>query len=146
MIVALLVLAACSGPAPLPSGAIAVPTDENVVPSEQAGILCTLSATIPPVAGVLEGDPTDPTWPVWLRADDGRQMFVRWPRGFSVRFDPSPTLLDETGAAFLLAGSPLTLAQVGADPSFGTKDRPYTARGLIETGLGHEEHCYVQKG
>ena len=122
-----------------------MPTDENVVSSADAGILCTLGAVIPPVVGVLEGDASDAAWPVWLRAEDGRQMYIRWPRGFSVRFNPSPTLLDESGAVFVYAGSPVTLAQVGPDPSFGTKEHPYPARGLIETGIGHAEHCYVPK-
>lgn len=130
---------------PLPSGAIAVPTDENLLPSAQSGIACTAAAVIPPVAGLLEGDPTDVAWPVWLQAADGHAMYVRWPRGFSVRFDPTATLLDETGAAFLMAGSPVTLAQVTADPAGGTKDHPYVAGGLVETGLGHEERCYTTK-
>jgi len=72
-------------------------------------------------------------------------MYIRWPRGFSVRFEPDATLLDETGAVFLMAGSPITLAQVSADPAAGTKDHPYVAAGLVETGIGHEEHCYVDK-
>ena len=146
VVMSAIVLASCSAAAPLPSGAIAVPTDENVVSSTGTGILCTLGAVIPPVVGVLEGDAYDAAWPVWLRAEDGRQMYIRWPRGFSVRFNPSPTLLDESGAVFVYAGSPVTLAQVVMDPAFGTKDHPYPARGLIETGIGHAEHCYVPKG
>ncbi|HLY14663.1 MAG TPA: hypothetical protein VKR24_09945 [Candidatus Limnocylindrales bacterium] len=136
---------------PRPSGAIAVPTDENLVSSAESAqsgihILCTLSAAVLPVVGVLAGDRSDAAWPVWLRALDGHQVYVRWPRGFSVRFDPAATLLDENGAVFLLAGSPITLAQVDADPAGGTKDRPYLASGIVETGLGHQEHCYVEKG
>ena len=136
----------CSAAAPLPSGAIAVPTDDEVLSSAGTNILCTASATIPSLTGVVEGNSADLAWPVWLRADDGRQMFVRWPRGFSVRFDPTPTLLDETGGVFLYAGSPVLLAQVGMDPSGGTKDHPYIAGGVIETGLGHETHCYLPRG
>jgi hypothetical protein len=138
-------LSGCSTAAPLPSGAIAVPTDQNVVSSAESGILCTLGAVIPPVVGVLMGDPSDPAWPVWLQAADGHPMYIRWPRGFSVRFDPEATLLDETGAVFLLSGSPITLAQMGPDPAGGTKDQPYVVAGLVETGLGHEEHCYTPK-
>ena len=139
-------LSGCTTVVPLPSGAVAVPTDENLVSSEQAGILCNLAAVIPPVVGVLEGDPSDSAWPVWLQAADGHRMYVLWPRGFSVRFDPTPTLLDEHGATFLSAGSPVTLGQVAADSALGTKDRPYVAGGLVETGLGGEQHCYVEKG
>ena len=123
-----------------------MPTDENLLSSEQAGILCNLSAAIPPVVGLLEGDRSDSAWPVWLQAPDGHRMYVLWPRGFSVRFDPSATLLDENGSTFLSAGSLVTLGQVAADPAHGTKDRPFVAGGLVETGLGHEEHCYVEKG
>jgi hypothetical protein len=107
--------------------------------------MCTASATIPAVVGVLEGDPSVVAWPVWLRAQDGRRMYILWPRGFSVRFDPAATLLDETGTTFLLAGSPMTLAQVGPDPARGTMDRPYVAGGLVETGLGGMEHCYAHR-
>ena len=140
-----LVLCACSTKPPLPSGAIAVPTDDNVVSSAQSGILCTADGVIPPVFGILEGDASDPAWPVWLQASDGRQLFVRWPRGFSVRFDPTVALLDETGAVFLQGGSPITLGQVALDPAGGTKEHPFMARGLIETGLGGEQHCYTPK-
>jgi hypothetical protein len=145
VVVAAVVLAGCSAATPLPSGAIAVPTDENVVSSEGTHILCTLGAAVPAVDGVLEGDASDAAWPVWLRAEDGRRMYVRWPNRFSVRFDPTPTLLDETGAVFVYAGSPVALGQVAMDPSLGTKDRPYVAGGLIGTGLGHQQHCYVPK-
>ena len=145
-----LVLGACSTKPPLPSGAVAVPTDANLVSSAESAqsgmhILCNLSAAVPPVVGLLAGDHSDPAWPVWLQAADGHPMYIRWPRGFSVRFEPDATLLDETGAVFLMAGSPITLAQVSADPAAGTKDHPYVAAGLVETGIGHEEHCYVDK-
>jgi hypothetical protein len=140
------ILLGCSAPAALPSGAITVPTDENLVSSAESGILCTASAVIPPVVGVLEGDPSDVAWPVRLRADDGRRMYILWPRGFSVRFDPSATLLDEAGATFLHAGDPLVLGQVGADPAHGTKDRPYLARGLMGGAVSHAwERCYQHK-
>ncbi len=145
MVIAFVALAGCSSVAPLPSGAIAVPTDDKVVSSVGTNILCTASAAIRSVDGVLEGEASGGAWPVWLRAEDGRRMYVEWPRGFSVRFDPSPTLLDETGAVFVYAGSPVILAQVVMDPSIGTTDRPYVGRGVIETGVGHEAHCYIEK-
>lgn len=145
-LITFVMLAGCGAPrASLPPGAIAVPTDENLMSSEGTGVLCTLSATIPPVVGVLVGDASDTAWPVWLQAEDGRRMYIRWPRGFSVRFDPDATLLDETGAVFLFAGSPLILGQVGADPAKGTKDRPYVAAGIVETGLARKEHCYIDR-
>lgn len=135
-------LAACTAHRPLPSGAIAVPTDDKLVSSAESHILCTLSASVPPLVGILVADPSDLLWPIWLEAEDGRRMYVLWPRDFSVRFDPDATLLDETGAIVVHAGSPVHLAQVSADPTKGTKDRPYVASGLWETGLGQKEHCY----
>ena len=147
IVIAAFTLAGCStAAAPLPSGAVAVPTDANLLSSAQAGILCNVAAAIPPVTGVLEADRSDAAWPVWLQAADGHSMYVLWPRGFSVRFDPTATLLDENGSNFLTEGSPITLGQVAADPAGGRKDRPYVAGGLLETGLGREEHCYVEKG
>jgi len=145
--IAAVLLAGCSAAPPLPSGAMAVPTDQNVVPSAGTHILCSMNATDPPmpvVEGVLDGVSSDPTWPVWLRTDAGQRVYVRWPAGFSVRFDPTPTLLDESGAVFVHAGSPVSLNS-GIDPSLGTKDRPYQAVGTILTGIGHEQHCYIQK-
>ena len=142
------VLIGCAAPgparAPLPSGAMAVPTDDNLVSSAQSGILCTLSASIPPVTGTLEGDPRDTAWPVWLRGPDGGRIYLLWPRGFSVRFDPAATVLDETGAVFLLAGSPLTLWQESHATADGTKDHPYLVGGLVGTGLGDVQHCYTK--
>jgi hypothetical protein len=149
--VALILVGGCGAlppPVVIPDGAVAIPTDENVVPSytDAAGIghLCTLAAAINPVSGALEGDQSDATWPVWLRAVDGSRLYVLWPRGFSARFDPDLTLLDETGTPFASA-SGVWLGQVGRDPTKGTKDRPYTASGLISGNLSGGERCYVHK-
>jgi hypothetical protein len=144
----LIVVAGCGSPLPpvvIPAGALAVPTNENLVRSytDAAGLdhLCTLEAAINPVSGALEGDQSDATWPVWLRAVDGSRLYVLWPRGFSVRFDPNPTLLDETGVPFASV-SGVMLAQVPRVPTMGTKDRPYTAGGLIHGNLGGG--CYTR--
>jgi hypothetical protein len=108
----------CTGQVPLPSGAIRVPTDETLVNATASGILC-VGSTVPPFVGILEGDPSDLAWPVWLRAEDGRRMYITWPKGFSVRFDPYTTLLDETGAPVLYAGSPFTFEGVAHDARVG---------------------------
>jgi hypothetical protein len=97
---------------------------------------------VPPLGGVLEGDATDLTWPVWLQAEDGRRIYVVWPRGFSARFDPDATLLDETGKPIVLAGSPVGLQQTRPGDE-GTKERPYLASGLWDSGLARQGHCYV---
>ena len=143
-IVAML-LAGCSAKAPLPSGAIAVPTDENLVPPAVSGTLCTAAGVIPPLTGTFRGAPTDPAWPVWLVSDDGRTVYLLWPRGFSVRFDPAATLLDENGVVVIHDGSRFTLEQQGPDPTQGTKERPYLAEGLWGTGFAHSTHCYTPR-
>jgi hypothetical protein len=132
----------CTTHAPLPSGAIRVPTDDDLVSFGSQGIMCGF-ATDPglPPTGVLEGDPSDSTWPVWLRAADGNRRYVVWPRDFSVRFDPDATLLDEKGVPILYAGSPATVASQTADPASGTRERPYAA-GSFETGVSNLPHCY----
>ena len=84
-------LGSCTTHAPLPSGAIHVPTDDDLVSFGSQGILCGF-ATVPemPPTGVLAGDPSDPPWPVWLRAEDGARRYVVWPRDFSVRSTRMP--------------------------------------------------------
>jgi len=142
----LVICVACAGHAQLPSGAIAVPTDDNLMSSAQSGIACNASAVVPAVTGVLAGDASDSAWPVWLQSADGNRLYVRWPRGFSAKFDSQVTLLDETGAVVLHEGQPITLEQVGVDPSLGTRQQPYVAEGLWETGLGGVSRCYKEGG
>lgn len=114
-----------------------MPTDPDLVSSEDSGILCTASGVVPDVEGYLRGDPADTAWPVWLEAADGHRLYVLWPPGFSVRFTPEPELLDEHGTVVLADGAALELGQVGADPALGTKDHPYSASGLWSTS-----RCY----
>jgi hypothetical protein len=141
---AVLALAGCTAHAALPSGAMRVPTDDNLVSFGSEGILCGLATPrdLPPT-GVLEGDPSDPEWPVWIQKDDGTRRYVVWPRDYSVRFDPDAALLDETGRPILLAGSPLDLAYLTTDPTPGTKDLPWIAESFT-TGLARIPHCYTR--
>lgn len=136
-----LLLAGCATRISLPPGAIAVRTDDGLVNVMTAGVLC-VGSSVPPFVGIVEGDPLDAAWPVWLRADDGRRMYVTWPRGFSVRFDPDATLVDENGKVVLEAGSPFTFQGVDHDPSRGTREDPYIAEGAWDTGLARAPHCY----
>ena len=122
----------------LPSGAMAIPTDPDLVNAKGTGILCTPDAIIPPVAGYLRGDATDSAWPVWIEAADGRRQYVLWPAGFSVRFTPDPELLDEQGTLALTDVVPIEL-QVGASPDLGTKDHPYGATGILG------DRCYIHR-
>ncbi len=134
--------AGCAAPRvyPLPSGALAIPTDPNLVSGSELGILCTANAVIPDVEGYLQGDPADAAWPVWIEAADGHRQYITWPAGFSARFTPGAELLDEQGILVLTEVRPFTLGQVGASPDLGTKDRPYRA-----TGLWSDGRCYMVK-
>lgn len=139
--VAVSVFGSCTSQAPLPPGAIRIPTDQTLTNAATSRTLC-IGSTVPAFVGILEGDPSDPAWPVWLRAEDGHRMYMTWPKGFSVRFDPDATLLDENGSPVLHAGSPFTFQGVAHDPSEGTRDRPYLAAGAWETGMARVGHCY----
>jgi hypothetical protein len=124
-------------PVPLPAGAIPAPVDANLV---RPG-LCPLPAATDPLEGVLEVDPADPVWPVWLRAADGHRMYVKWPAGFSVRFGATTELLDDQGVAVLTAGQAFRLPQVSFSEHRGTMEDPYLARGLWEK----PGHCYAKR-
>jgi hypothetical protein len=141
--IASILLASCTAATPMPSGAMALRTDENLVPSSVSGVLCGLNGTLPQVSGVLEGDPSDEAWPVWIQTATGRRMYVVWPKGFSVRFNPTATLLDQEGTPILHDGSPLTLGQFSDDPATGTRDHPFVAVGAWSTGLGNVWRCYT---
>jgi hypothetical protein len=121
-------------PVPLPAGAIPAPTDTSL---RRAG-MCNAAGAVTRLEGVLEADPADPDWPVWLRAADGHRMFVRWPAGFSVRFGAKAELLDDQGVVVLTAGQAFRLPQVNVGERLGTVDDPYLARGLWE----QSGHCY----
>src|SRR5882672_7804763 len=69
-LIAAVLPAGCGAPrASLPPGAMAVRTDDGLVSAAKAGVLCT-GTSVPPFVVVLEGDPSDKAWPVWLRAED----------------------------------------------------------------------------
>ena len=145
MLAAIVLVVGCTSRAPLPSGAIAVRTDDGLMnaSSQTPRILCSGGATVPPPpVGILAGDASDVAWPVWVLAADGRRTYVIWPRGFSVRFDPRATLLDETGNPILYEGNPISMGAF-ADTSLGTRELPYTA-GYFETGLARVPHCYYR--
>lgn len=153
VLVVIILIAATSGFVPQthvdltfnPPEVVAVPTDDGLVSSTEAGVMCNAGAALPPVVGVLQADPSDSAWPVWLRGADGRRMYIRWPRGFSVRFDAGPALLDETGVPVLFVGSSLKLAQVHFDPANGTKDRPYLASGVWSVASAEPQRCYIKR-
>jgi hypothetical protein len=124
-------------PVPLPAGAIPAPTDTSL---RRAG-MCNLAGAVARLEGVLEADPANPDWPVWLRATDGHRMYVKWPAGFSVRFDAKVELLDDQGVVVLTAGQAFRLPQVSFGEHLGTVEDPYLARGLWEAA----GHCYAKR-
>jgi hypothetical protein len=127
-----LLTTACQGPASsiaLPAGAVPIPTSK-VVKREP----CTLEAAVTPVRGVLDGDATNTTWPVWLSSSTGEHLFVQWPRGWSARFDPTLSLLDESGNVRARSGTGIVLGQVPRESAAGTVADPYVARGLFLDG------------
>jgi hypothetical protein len=86
------------------------------------------------VHGVLEGSPSDPGEPIWLRGSTGARISVIWPAGFSVRFEPTAVLYNDRGRAVARAGSTVVLPQVPAGSHAGTFGDPYLATGLLFGG------------
>ncbi|HEU4674051.1 MAG TPA: hypothetical protein VFS32_14260 [Candidatus Limnocylindrales bacterium] len=87
-----------------------------------------------PVYGHLDGslDATRPD-PLWLAAPDGRRLAIVWPDGFSVWFDPKPTVYDQNGAVFARTGDAVML-QVSRSAAKGTHADPYVAAGILLAG------------
>jgi hypothetical protein len=83
------------------------------------------------VRGVLEGSPSDPREPIWLRSSTGARISVIWPAGFSVRFDPDAVLYNEHSRPVAKAGSTVVLPQVASGSRAGTFEDPYVASGLL---------------
>jgi hypothetical protein len=119
----------------LPAGVVRIPTS---VMSTDPDLLCNLGAVVPPLSGVLRGDKADEAWPVWLTDAGGRDIYVRWPSGWSARFDPAVELLDERGRVAASAGMPIELTQVLASSAAGSRSDPYVASGSF---LGR---CYAR--
>ena len=123
---------------PAPAGAIAAPSDPDLVSGKVAGAACPLVLVNPHVSGILEGNPDDTLWPIWLASAQGLPIDVRWPAGFSVRFTPSLGLFDEQGRLVASGGERVDLPQVPVGRDRGTPDDPYVAVGLT---FGT---CYVE--
>jgi hypothetical protein len=59
---------------------------------------------------------------------------VVWPGGFTVRFEPTVTLIDDHGKAVASGGAKVTLDQVKPDSHAGTFEDPYIASGGLFDG------------
>jgi hypothetical protein len=99
-------------------------------------ILCTLEASVPPVAGVLGGQQSARD-PVWIEGPAGQHYSVIWPAGFTIAFTPDVELRDDTGALIARAGDSIKLGQTNLHEAAGTFVDPYIAHGL-SVGKG----CY----
>ena len=82
------------------------------------------------LGGTLEGQ-AGAREPVWLRADDGRQLSAVWPAGFTARFEPLAALYKELGVVVVREQQEVELGQVNRDSAAGTYDEPYIASGVV---------------
>ncbi len=96
-------------------------------------LLCPAFGIIDPVHGTL-GGAQGGREPVWITTDDGRDLSVIWPAGFSVRFEPDPALYSDGGVRIATAGQPIELGQTTWTSATGTYDDPYLASGLVFGG------------
>jgi hypothetical protein len=97
-------------------------------------VACAAFTLADPVDGSLQGDPAGRPDTVWLEGPDGRHLSVVWPGGFTVRFDPAVSLVDDLGKVVASAGDPVTLDQVRPDSHAGTFQDPYIASGGLFGG------------
>lgn len=100
--------------------------------------LCTLSEAVDPVAGTFDGDVLADGDKSWLVAPDGERLYVVWPQGFGLSFQPGPTLRDGDGNVVAEKDTSLTLAQVNRFDHAGTLDDPYIALGMAF------DRCYAR--
>jgi hypothetical protein len=96
-------------------------------------LLCTAAAAVDPVHGTFEGE-AGAREPVWLRDDDGRQLSVVWPAGFSARFEPLAALYNEHGVVVVRERQEVRLGQVSRGGASGAYDNPYLASGIVFDG------------
>lgn len=87
------------------------------------GGFCNASNRLDWVSGVLEGDPTMKD-PIWLN-DDGREIHVIWPEGFTVVFNPDAVLYGRQGQIIAREGQGVVLRQTDPRSHTGTYEDPY---------------------
>lgn len=102
--------------------------------------LCPLSLAVEPVVGNFDGSPTADGDQSWLVAPNGKRLYVMWPTGFSLLFQPGPTLRDARGKIVAERGTEVTLGQVNLFDHTGTMDDPYLAIGSVF------DRCYAKAG
>lgn len=100
--------------------------------------LCPASRAVDPVVGSLDGEFLASGDKAWLVAPDGSQLYVVWPQGFTLSFQPGPILRDERGRVVAEKDTPVTLLQVNRSDHSGTTNDPYIALGALFNG------CYAE--
>lgn len=95
---------------------------------------CDTIGVTDPVYGTLDGDASVPGGDaVWLVSPDGQRTSIVWPEGFEARFEPEPSLHDETGRLVAARGHTVML-QVERSVAAGTFEDPYYASGILLAG------------
>ncbi len=132
------ILAGCgpqeSEPSNSRTGGVPLRTFAWIVGEDGQPAICPAFAVVPPVSGVLRGDPNDPQEAVWLEGQAGTRLSIVWPAGFTASFEPNVVLRDERGTVVAVAGDRVELAQVAPLEHAGTFGDPYLASGLVFQG------------
>jgi hypothetical protein len=93
--------------------------------------LCTLSLAVDPVVGAFDGDVLADGDKSWLVSAEGDRLYVVWPQGFTLSFQPGPTLRDDSGKVVAEKDTLVTLAQVNRTDHSGSMNDPYVALGSL---------------
>ena len=128
-----LLVASCIAHAVISTGPDGLRTFAVIRNPDGSSVACVAFARTNPVAGVLEGQ-AGAREPVWLRAEDGRDLSVVWPAGFTIGFVPDAAIYAERGRVVGRAGDRIVLGQTGQGDAAGTFDDPYFASGLVLGG------------
>jgi hypothetical protein len=100
--------------------------------------LCTLSLAVEPVVGTFNGDVLADGDKSWLVAADGNRLYVVWPQGFTLSFQPGPLLRNDGGKVVAQKDTLVSLEQVNRFDHSGSMDDPYIAMGSLF------DRCYVR--
>jgi hypothetical protein len=100
--------------------------------------LCPASQAADPVSGTFDGDLLATGDKAWLVATDGHRLHVAWPQGFTLSFQPGPTLRNEKGVVVAEKDTPVILVQVNRSDHEGTMEDPYLALGWLF------DSCYAE--
>lgn len=135
----LLATQACSllprndGPSRIVTGPNGLRTFTFALQRDGIPVACPAFGLEDPVRGLLDGM-MGAREPVWITTDDGRELSVVWPAGFTVRFEPKAFLYSDSGEVVAAAGQAIELGQTRWESAAGTYEDPYFAQGLVFGG------------